>query len=403
MGFLIWGIWSSLRFGYSRLLVEYAMTANSLAAGEAAIRLEPADAEAAFARGSLLKLSGQAERSLADFERAVSLRPRDYYLWLELGLVRDEVGDTQGALSSLNEAVRLADHYAQPRWQRGNFFLRIKRYDEGFADLRQAAESNPALLPNLIDLAWGLAKGDARLAEQLIQPKSDKERATFARFLARKGNSQEAVAQLRVVHPASDENRSDIVKQLISRNAFKEAYEIWRTDKLGTNDRATHSIYDGGFEGSLSPEETGFGWRVSRALPGVALSVDSNQPHTGSRSLLIEFQGDSNPSAPIISQLGIVEPSTHYRLSFAARTKDIVTGGLPMVIVNDVTSSGKPLGHTPPVKQDVSDWQIFTCDFATSPTTKAITVGLQRESCTTSPCPILGSLWLDSFSLEAVR
>ena len=379
------------------------MTANSLAAAEAAIRLEPSDAETAFARGSLLKLSGQAERSLADFERAVSLRPRDYYLWLELGLIQDEIGDTEGALSSLNEAVRLADYYAQPRWQRGNFFLRIKRYDEGFADLRRAVESNPALLPNLIDLAWGLSKGDARLAEQLIQPKSDKERSTFAQFLARKGNSQEAVAQLRTSDLASDENRSDIVKQLISRNAFKEAYQIWRTDKLGPTDRTPPSIYDGGFEGTLSREETGFGWRVSRSLPGVKLSVDSSQPHSGSRSLLIEFVGDSNPSAPIISQLGIVEPSTHYRLSFAARTKDIVTGGLPMVIVNDVTSGGKLLGHTPPVKQNVNDWQILTCYFSTSPTTQAVTVSLQRETCTTSPCPILGSLWLDSFSLEAVK
>ena len=374
-----------------------------LAAADAAIRLQPSDAEAAFARGSLLKLSGQPERSLADFERAVSLRPRDYYLWLELGLVRDEIGDTQGALSSLSEAVRLADYYAQPRWQRGNFFLRIRKYDEGFADLRRAAESNPALLPNLIDLAWGLSKGDARLAEQLIQPKSDKERATFARFLARKGNSQEAVAQLRGLELTADENRSDIVKQLISRNAFREAYEIWRTDKLGTTDRSPPSIYDGGFEGSVSPDETGFGWRVSRSLPGIRLAVDSSQPHSGSRCLLIEFLGDSNPSAPIIYQLSIVEPSTHYRLSFAARTKDIVTGGLPVVIVNDVTSEGKRLGHAPPVKQHVDDWEIFTCDFSTSPTTLAVTISLQRESCTTSPCPILGSLWLDSFSLEAVR
>ena len=143
------------------------MSANSLAAAEAAIRLEPSDPEAAFARGSLLKLSGQSAQSLAEFERAVSLRPRDYYLWLELGLVRDELGDTQGALSSLNEAVRLAEYYAQPRWQRGNFFLRIRRYDEGFTDLRRAAENNPALLPNLIDLAWGLSKGDARLAEAI--------------------------------------------------------------------------------------------------------------------------------------------------------------------------------------------------------------------------------------------
>src|SRR6185503_6829369 len=154
----------------------------------------------------------------------------------------------------------------------------------------------------------------------------------------RKGNSQEAVAQLRALDGAPDENKSDIVKQLIPRKAFKEAYEVWRTDKLSPSERTPPSLYDGGFEGSLSHEDTGFGWRVSRSSPGVRLSVDSTQPHTGSRALLIEFLGESNPSAPIISQLDIVEPSRHYRLSFAARTKDIVTGGLPMVVVNDVTT-----------------------------------------------------------------
>ncbi len=398
-----WGMWISLRLGFARLLVEYGMTVGTLAAADAAIKLEPSDAEAAFARASLLKLSAQTDRSLAEFERAVALRPRDYYLWLELGLVRDEVGDTQGALSSFNEAVRLASHYAQPRWQRGNFFLRNGRYDEAFADLRQAAESNPALLPNLIDLAWGLSKGDARLAEQLIQPRTDKERATFARYLARKGNSKEALAQFRAAELTPDENTRDIVKQLISRNAFNEAYEIWRRDKIASADGTPPSVYDGGFEGSLSVEESGFGWRVFRTLTGVKLSVDSSQRHSGSRSFVVEFLGDSNPTAPLISQLAIVEQSTRYRIRFAAKTKDMVTGGLPLVIVTDATGAGKRLGQSTPVRQDVNNWKVFSYDFSTEPSTQAVTLSLQRESCTTSPCPIFGFLWLDSFSLEALK
>ncbi len=396
-------MWASLRLGFSRLLVDYGMTVGTLAAADAAIKLEPSDAEGAFARASLLKLSGQTDQSLAEFERAVALRPRDYYLWLELGLARDEVGDTQGALSSFNEAVRLASHYAQPRWQRGNFFLRNGRYDEALADLRQAAESNPALLPNLIDLAWGLSKGDARLAEQLIQPRTDKQRATFAKFLVGKGYSKEALAQFRASALPPDENKREIVKQLISRNAFKEAYEIWRSDKGGSADGLPPFVYDGGFEGPLSFDESGFGWRVFHSLTGVKLSVDSSQPHSGSRSLLIEFLGDSNPVASLISQLAIVEPSTRYRVSFAAKTKDIVTGGLPIVIVTDATAEGKRLGQVTRVPQDVSDWHVFSYDFSTGPSTHAVTLSLQRESCTTSPCPIFGSLWLDSFSLAAVK
>jgi hypothetical protein len=87
----------------------------------------------------------------------------------------------------------------------------------------------------------------------------------------------------------------------------------------------------------------------------------------------------------------IVEPSTRYRVSFAAKTKEIVTGGLPMVIVTAATGEGKRLGHATPVQQNVNDWQVFSCDFSTGPSTHAVTFSLQRESCTTSPCP---NLWL---------
>ena len=34
--------------------------------------------------------------------------------------------------------------------------------NEAFVDLRQAAAANPKYLPNLIDLAWGISKGDLK-------------------------------------------------------------------------------------------------------------------------------------------------------------------------------------------------------------------------------------------------
>jgi len=153
----------------------------------------------------------------------------------------------------------------------------------------------------------------------------------------------------------------------------------------------------------LSLEEAGFGWRIPRNLQGVTMSLDPTQPHSGSKSLRIDFAGDSNPKSALVSQLILVEPSSRYRINFAARTQDMVTGGLPLAMVNDAAGKQKFLGQSGPLRQGTNSWQVFSFEFTAEPATKAVVLSLQREDCTTSPCPVFGSVWLDSFSIERVK
>ncbi|MCA1607551.1 MAG: tetratricopeptide repeat protein [Acidobacteria bacterium] len=70
-----------------------------------------------FGHGVALWRSGQHDEAIKQFEWASALRPRHYHLWLELGRMRRQAGDQQGALVAFREAVRRAPYYAQPRWQ----------------------------------------------------------------------------------------------------------------------------------------------------------------------------------------------------------------------------------------------------------------------------------------------
>ena len=117
----------------------------------------------------------------------------------------------------------------------------------------------------------------------------------------------------------------------------------------------------------------------------------------------MDFAGDSNSESSLVSQLILVEPSNHYRISFAARTQDIVTGGLPLAIVNDAAGEHKRLGQSASLGQGSNDWQVFSCEFTTGPATKAVVLTLQRKNCATPQCPIFGSVWLDSFSIERAK
>ena len=389
----------SAQTGLSKLLGRYAILSGDLDAANKTVALSPNDPEAHRVRAAALYRQKQVPEAASELERAIALRPRDDYLWLELAMIKDELEDTPGAQLAFNESVRLAPFYAYPRWQRGNFLLRQRRFEEAFADLRQAAASNPVFIPNLIDLAWVISGGDIRTAERLAQITDGEMRAAFAVFLAKKGKPREAAEQLALTGGVTEQTRNQLVRDLISAKAFSEAYEIWKKNHPGSE---AATIYDGGFEGPLGFDELGFNWRLSRSIQGVNLAADSNQPQSGVRSLLIEFKGDSNPDTSIVSQLVVVEPSRRYKANFAARTRDLVTGGLPVVVVNDAETS-KRLGESSALRPDMTDWRTLSFEFQTDATTKAVVLSVQRQGCTTSPCPIFGSVSLDSFSMEEVH
>jgi tetratricopeptide (TPR) repeat protein len=389
---------SAVAFGVSRLLVTYSLTVGNLGAAQNATQLAPGDAEPHLASAAILSRSGAPAQAVIELEHAVALRPADYELWSELGLLRDQVGDSDGALRAFDESIKRAPHYSQPRWNRGNVFLRSGRYETAFNDLNQAAQSNPALVPNLIDLAWAITRGDVQQTEQLITVKGDQTHIAFAKLLARQGKGTEALKQLGAVSHVPDAVRRELVDQLLSKGAFSEAYILWNGAVAAGN--AGPSIYDGGFEGTLSFGETGFGWRVPREAQATSVLLESSQPYSGSKNLRIEFNGNSNLN---VSQLLLLQPSKRYQINFASRSQDVVTGGLPIVVVCEGAGEPKRLGQSQPLAKGTTDWQVFSFEFATSPTTSAVVLSLQRENCSTSPCPIFGAVSLDSFSVQELK
>jgi tetratricopeptide (TPR) repeat protein len=406
-------IQAAARYGFSHLLTTYALSSGSLSAANQAIQLAPKDAEAHFAGAAALSLSGTPDQAVVELERAVALRSADYGLWSELGLLRDQVGDTAGALKAFDEAVTRAPFYSQPRWNRGNVLLRKGEYQAAFNDLNRAAQSNPDLIPSLIDLAWSVSRGDVKLTEQLAQINGDKMRIAFARFLARHGKAKDAISQIGDAGNVPDGIKRELVDQLLAGGAFKEAFDIWKvTYGESGREAAVPSIYDGGFEGPLGFGQGGFGWRVPSDLQAASVSLDSSQPQSGSKNLRIEFRGNSNPGSVLVSQLILVEPfkpgtpagqGRRYRVNFSARSEDIVTGGLPFLNVNEASGDRKRLGQSRSLASGTTGWQFFSFEFTTTPTTTAVVLSLQRENCSTSPCPIFGSISLDSFSMEQLK
>ena len=384
--------------GYSRWLADRAMEEGQISLADKAVALSPSDPETHIARAGTLWKSGNAPAALAEYAQAAALRPREYYTWMRLAYFRDYVNDDLGALDALKEAVRRAPYYAHPRWALGKTLLELGQVDEGFAELRRAVSSDPSYIYELINLAWETYDGDVRAIEQADQHQSPSSRLALAFSCIQHDRPSEPMGYFRTVGEAAEEDRRDFLAELLSRERFSEAYEVWsgrwnESDGVGL-------MVNGSFEGEITTGNIGFGWRFTQKTESIAFSLDTSESRTGARSLRIDFDGNFNSSDPILSQLLLVMPDSHYVLSFSARTRDLITGGLPAVIVTDGTVRRQLLAQAPPLSQNTTDWQDYKVKFTTQKGAKAVLVTVTRQSCTSEPCPIFGHLWLDDFSLR---
>ena len=405
------GIRSTWRMGLARTLAQYAISVDasprqqliSRAAADEAVRLSPADPEGHHARGiALLNAESQTE-AIKEFELAATLRPRDYKIWLNLARAREDAGDDHGALEALRQAIKSAPSYAQPRWHIGNLLLRTGRTAEAFAEMRRAAESDPTFLLTLIDLAWGVFKGDAVAVQSAVQPQTTGSRVTLANILAKRGKPAEAIAVFRDAVNATSADHRQMVAELIAAKHFSEAYKLWSSGPDRSNAAASSGIAaltDGGFEGQINLDDRGFGWQLQREPSGFAVSRDTTEPRAGAYCLRMEWKGNSNPGIPVISQLVLTEANTRYQLRFAIRTKEIVSGGLPWIVVTDMSAAPQFLAASTPLPAGTNSWQEFTLEFESGNNTRAVLITLQRQTCGNGQCPVFGFLWLDALSLQ---
>jgi Tfp pilus assembly protein PilF len=370
-------------------------------AADEAVKLSPSDAEPHAVRGILLQEAENYAEAQLEVERAVQLRPRDFTTWLLLGVIRDGNQDQEGALLAFRQARALAPAYSQPPWLLGNLLLRMARTDQAFAELRAAAASDPELLPNVIDLAWGIYGGDVNAVLAVVPPQTDAARLELAIFFARHQRNSIAADQFLAARAAPAGKSEALLTELLTARAYGDAYRVWaRMHGLPATDIGR--VLNGGFESPIAVDEPGFGWQIAPDVTNVAMSIDEGAHRSGARSLRVDFHGNSNPQASLLTQVILVKPLTHYHLGVAALTKDFVSAADPVITLTDASDpKSAVLGQSPPLRSDANVWRDFAIDFTTNANTQAITITLARQTCTNNPCPAIGTVWLDSVSIES--
>lgn len=414
--FCLYAARTTLLAGSSSLLSEYVLThrinldspnENQKTLAELAVESNPSDPDAHFARGNALAQTGKFAEAGEAYAQAVALRPADFALWVELGRAAEQSGNAERAFAAYQEATRLAPFHVQTRWAFGNFLLRGGRADEAFQELRYAVTREPERFPYLIYLAWNVYGSDAAATARALEPNTDSEHLTLGTFFAENGKRNEAIEQLRQTGGAPDKESRAALKTLLDRRAFAEAYSLWLArhgEDYLIQSASLPKVRNGSFEQEITLDDIGFDWRLNRDVKTVRPALDVNLPYSEARSLRFDFNGLSEPSGALLSQLFLVEPRSRYRVSFAARAGELISGGLPFLSVADASGgeSERELGKSLVIQPDTTAWKQFNVEFTTGDTTDAVRLILQRQTCASGPCPIYGKIWLDAFTVQKI-
>lgn len=400
--------WFVVRWYIGNTIAEYFHPDDHrLETAQMAVRLAPNDPLPHWRLGNLALKElppDQIFLVVAEYEKAVSLSPHDYRLWMEFGGALEQAGDFEKAEKALREGVKLAPSYAYPRWYLGNLLLRTDRYAEGFAELQRASEENGQFQSQLFNLAWQLNKNDFDALRAAVG-NSRGVRAAFSKYLVERGRYDDGLRLWNSLSPTEKrESRfaaDPIITSLVNAKRFHQAMVIWNEVAPGPSYNAELGhILDGGFENNLAHGPGAvFGWQV-QSNSQVQIGIDAAQGHSGNRSLRVYFQVRSHIDTINVSQLVPVNPNTEYELECYVKTERVESAETPVILVvnadDDVTLVGSPGASS-----GTSNWQRVSLSFKTGEKTEAVKVKMVRNSCSDSPvCPIFGTVWYDDFNLK---
>jgi tetratricopeptide (TPR) repeat protein len=82
-------------------------------------RARKEEAKSYYDRGKTSATSGNFQAAIADFDLAISFKPKYALAYFNRGMARYQLGDKQGALADYNMAIDISPKYAEAYRQRG--------------------------------------------------------------------------------------------------------------------------------------------------------------------------------------------------------------------------------------------------------------------------------------------
>jgi hypothetical protein len=338
-----------------------------------------------------------------ELENSVRLGPERAINWANLGGAYELGQRIADATRAYERAVALFPKSPQINWQFANFLIRQGNVSGAVAPLREAILGDPGLRIGAFDIAWrsGIPAADVL---EFAGDRPDILSAYLDYLVETRRLDAAAVVWTRLMASPSAADFDAAFRYfdaLLLARRVDGMLAVW--SDLARHDPAriprrpgnANLVFDGGFEGPIL--NGGFGWRTS-PIEGAVVSFDDRLAHGGSRSLMIRFDGKHNLEFANVVQFVSAEPGCVYKFIGYARTEGITTDSGPRIVVYDAldhaalwVESENLVGTAGWTEQEIS--------FRTSAKTRLIVVQIVRPPSRKLDNLIVGTLWLDDFSL----
>ncbi len=315
------------------LAVHYAGL-QTAEAYERATHLEPADPRNWYLLGRHWQYNLEdpdAARAIRSYLSALSLNPASWETWLDLAAAYESEANLVAARDAFLHAKKAYPLSAEVSWRYGNFLLRQGELEPAFAEMRLAVEADPKRAAEAFSRSLGAGASIETALARVLPPISEayldviRDQAIDGHT----GNALKVWDRLPSLHPSFPlQDSFSLVGALMREKRISEASQVWDqavvyAGQADLQDPPGSILWDGGFESNV--EGDGFSWLISEGFRSVQVSIDTQERHSGNRSLRLVFDGKSNVNFAGVCHYVPVQPSKAYRFSAWVKTRALST------------------------------------------------------------------------------
>jgi len=350
----------------------------------------------------------QPAQAKAAFLVAANGNPMEPVVWTGLADSYLQMGDLARAEAALRTALRAFPRGPSVAWRLANSLVLSGRPREAIPLLKVVASSDPSQARAVYSLGWKLLESRELVLRQVV-PEDLDARAGYLNFLFEL-RSQDATSdiwqELRLGRYRETEALgSRLVETLLSTSREKEASQVWHDVLEFANRSGVRPdgvlMSNGDFEYDMTG--TGMDWHLEKD-PRWSFTLDNFSACSRSRSLLISFDGKSNPEFDGLWQWVVVEPNQDYQLRACIRTDNVTSdNGVQLKVRSASGPQGEAFNAAGVAHLGSETWVEDSVSFRTRPNTRAVVVWLHRTASRKLYGQLSGRVWVDNVRVEPLR
>ena len=394
-------------FSIRNAFADHYAGMQTLEGYERAVRLEPADAQNWYLLGRYWQYNLEdpdAARAIRSYLSALLFNPVSSETWLDLATAYESEGNIVAARDSFLHAKKVYPLSAGVSWRYGNFLLRQGELDSAFSEMRLAVQADPHRAAEAFSRALRAGSSIETAIDRVLPPITE----AYLDVIwdqTTDGHTENALKvwdRLPPLHPQiSMYDSFSLVSALMTQNRIAEASRVWDqavlfaglADLQGPPDSV---LWDGGFESNVTGG--GFSWLLPQGTRGVQMGSDTQEKHSGNRSLRLIFDGKLNINFTDVCHYVPVKPSTSYLFSAWVKTRTLTTDQGLRFRLNPLDTQHSSIANTSDI-HGTAPWTRIELPWTSANDVHELQVCLVRFPSEESENKIQGTAWVDDVAL----